>query len=138
MKTLDEWVEFYKKKTGDDVDIPSGFSVYYLPNRGFCLYAIDIYNDCVVIYHCCGDGKFWRDLGHIMAIQHGLGKVKTLVTRNPIAYMRSMGFKILKNEIINDKHTLYGEDEHGRNLTMIYECNHNKTGKPVYSTTMEV
>lgn len=135
-KDFEEWKEFYTKKTGDRYTEDPGFITYFLPNRGFCQYAINPKTSRLVICHTVGDGKFWRDLAKIMIAQYGLEAVETLVCRNPYAYFRSMKFKIESEEKLdNGRVNLLGRDPEGYKVTMEYGWVHNETGKDIYVVT---
>lgn len=96
VKTLQGWIEFYKEKTGSEFDVPNGFTISYLAERGFSVSKIDIENGFVIVYEACGDGKFWLDMAKIQAGTLGLKCVCTVVNRDIEVYLKAMGFDILK------------------------------------------
>jgi hypothetical protein len=130
---FEEWKDFYTKKTGEPFTEDPGFITYILPNRGFCQYAVNPRTNRLAICHCVGDGKFWRDLGKVMLMQHGLDAIETLVCRNPKAYFRAMRFTIEDEEQLEKgRVNLAGRDEEGNRVTMDYGWVHPQTGKDVY------
>lgn len=122
-KTLDEWIRIYEEKTGDKHDVPKGFTMYYIPNRGFAVYSMFKMNkpdDCILVYEVCGDAHFWHDIAVFMAQQNNVRNLMTLCTRNIHAYCRFWGWKI--NETFNNDAgilaRLNGVNQYGRPLTI--------------------
>ena len=89
---LAEWIKKYEDKTGDRHIIPEGYTQYYLPSRGYAQYGMMRDRGCLYIHECCGDAKFWFDLGVLLCGQNGLEYITTVCTRDLKAYMRFFGW----------------------------------------------
>ena len=101
--TLNEYIEKYEKRTGEKFEPKNGFKLFYLADRGFCEYKIDTDKDMVMIYQLCGDGKFWRDYGLLLAELTGCKHLGTICSRDNIkAYIRFWGYVVQKEEILED------------------------------------
>lgn len=122
-RTLDEWIKLYEDKTGDKHDVPKGFSLYYIPNRGYAVYSMfktGRQDDCILVYEVCGDAHFWHDIGVFMAQQNNVKNIMTLCTRNIMAYCRFWNWHI--TEKFNNEDgilaRLNGTNQYGRPLTI--------------------
>lgn len=102
-RSLKEWADLYRAKTGDEVQLLDGFRLYYLPNRGFAAMKVDFEAKMLIIDQCCGDGKFWRDMAEVcMAQANGLDVIATTCSRDLYTYMRSFGAEMLDSELVSD------------------------------------
>lgn len=95
-RTLGEWIKLYEEKTGDKVDLPKDYRLFYMAERGFAQMKPDDEGKMLIINHVCGDGKFWHDVAELVAVQHGLTCLGTLCTRRIKPYIRAFGWKIEK------------------------------------------
>ena len=145
-RTLDEWIRIYEEKTGDKHDVPKGFKLYYIPNRGYAVYSMfktGRIDDCILVYEVCGDAHFWHDIGVFMAQQNEVKYLLTLCTRNIIAYCRFWGWDI-KEKFYNDDGILArlnGLNQYGRPLTIgvaFERKSAKKSEKYAYFCTTEV
>ena len=86
---LDDWIKKYEKKA-EPFSIPSGFVLWFEPNKGFFLYAKN--GDYLEI-----DATCTTDIKAIMAVANAKAKIygcrflRTQTHRDPIAYMRLTG-----------------------------------------------
>lgn len=124
VRTLEQWIEVYCKKTKDIFNVPIGYNVAYHPSRGFCVYALQ--DNVCAIYEACGDGRFWKDFAEAECIFSGKANVLgTICNRHIKPYLRLIGFEFVDGDIegrflARDKELLYpvlctvrGEDRQG-------------------------
>lgn len=104
-RTLSEWKEFYKLKSGDDPLSQDNRQLFYLGERGYCLMTVDQEHKMVVMAEVCGDGKFWSDLGEIIARLSGCHCVSALCTRKIKPYIRAFGWKVERAWACMDRKT---------------------------------
>ncbi len=133
-RTLQEWIDMYEKKTGDKAVLPEGFSLYWLPNRGFAEYKIDENSGILMIYAVCGDGKFWRDLGELICRLNKLKCISTICTRNVETYIRFWHWKIVEGQNKDGKKRFVCRDELNRPVILTYKGADDK-GEPAYWVT---
>ncbi len=120
-KTLAEWIILYESKTNDKVELPKGFQLYFLPERGFCQYKVDIDNKMLIVYQLCGDAKFWRDVGELICLVNKLDSISTICTRNILAYIRFWGWKIKQQFDVNNQKRFICEDTQGRKIIITHK-----------------
>lgn len=133
-KTLQAWIDMYEKKTGDKAVLPEGFSLYWLPNRGFAEYKIDEKNNILLIYIICGDGKFWRDLGELICRLNHLKCISSILTRNIEAYIRFWRWEIVKVQNKDEKKRFICRDQLNRFVIITYK-GADDNGSPAYWVT---
>lgn len=133
--SMEEWVKFYKSKTHDAVDVPQGFSVTFLPTRGFMVTKPDIEGSMLMVYIVCGDGAFWHDVAELLAINNGLRYLTTICTRHIEPYIRLWGWKILTKGDINNQKRYVCIDKQGRYIVATHRGEDVKTGEPSYWVT---
>jgi len=92
-KTYEEYKQYFEEKTGDKCITPEGFSVYYLPNRGFAEYAIHSGWKMLMICNVSGDGRFWYDVGKLLCRLHNMKYLGALTSHNINAFARLFGFR---------------------------------------------
>lgn len=126
-RSLQEWIEFYERKTGDKFSVPQGYGLNYLAERGFAQMMLDDKNKMVVVYQVCGDGKFWHDYAEMCAAGAGFDCVATMCTRPIRPYIRAFGWKIEK-----EYHYLNNEANPGK-VESRYLCR-DGVGRPVVAT----
>ncbi|MDR1702316.1 MAG: hypothetical protein LBR56_06030 [Sporomusaceae bacterium] len=136
--SLDKWIKRYEEKTKDKFETPAGFTLYYLPERGFAQFAVDPTTKSLIIYQLCGDALFWHDLGIIMCQQQGLHNLCSICTRNIKPYIRLFGWKIIKEEEIEGMKRFYCLAADGGNVLITYAWLNEDTGAPNYYVTQEV
>lgn len=99
--TLDEYIEKYEEKTKEKFKPHTEFKLFFLPSRGFCEYKVDSEKGLVMIYQLCGDGKFWRDFGNLLARLCHCRHLGTICSRSNIkAYIRFWGYRIVQEELL--------------------------------------
>lgn len=134
-KSLKEWVELYEAKTGDKAEVPNGFCLFYLAERGFASMKFDLEGQMVIIYQTCGDGKFWRDFAEMKAVEYGLDCIGTICTRPIRAYIRAFGWEILDEEIDDNAHLRFlCQDSIGRPI-LISHKGYQDNAMPEYWVT---
>lgn len=129
-KSLKQWVKLYEEKTKDRVELPYGYRLCYLAERGFCMLKPDVEGKMMVVYQVCGDGKFWRDYAELMAAAMGLECVGTICTREIEPYIRSFGWEILSMSEINGQRRYRCQDSIGRLIVCTYKSESDKEGNP--------
>lgn len=134
-KTLEEWVELYTRKTGDKVDVPKGFSVNFLEERGFALIKAVPKDKMVMIYHMCGDARFWRDMAELAAVQSGMRYLAAICTRNIEAYIKFWHWTIKEQQEIDGQKRFICIDTLGRYVVITRKGFNDKTGEPDYWVT---
>lgn len=134
-KSLQEWVKIYEEKTGDRAELPYGYRLLYLAERGFASMKPDIEGKMMIVYQVCGDGKFFRDYAELTAAAMGLDCVATICTRAIRPYIRSFGWQILSEQCIKDQHRFVCQDSIGRKIVITHKDINEKTGEPEYWVT---
>lgn len=108
-KALAEWIEIYKERDSDTEYILSpGEQIVYDPMHGFFSYVFDAVSREILIPKMCGDGAHWRKVVHKMVqeTQHlGVKGAYCCTKRNPEAYMRILGGRLVKMEHTYDFRT---------------------------------
>lgn len=98
IKTLEQWIEVYCKKTNDVFNVPIGYQLAYHPTRGFCVYALQ--DNVAVIYEVGGDGLYWKHHIETNYIFNGKANVLGSIFTRPIKpYLRLMGFEFVDGDI---------------------------------------
>lgn len=115
MKTLDEYIEYYEKHTGEAFKFNNEFSFFYSPKHGFCEYKIG--ENGLLIWQMCGDLKHWIGIAYDVCQKFHLPKIGSYVVRNPIAFARALGFKVRETEMDNGKPLYRCENAKGEILT---------------------
>ena len=133
--TLQEWVQFYEDKAKEKLEVPKGFLFQWFPTRGFIVMKPDVDGKMLMIYSVCGDGKFWRDVGELLALNNGLTKLCTICIRKIEPYIRFWHWKIVNKMEINGQKRYFCKDEYGRNVVITYKGTSEETGEPVYYVT---
>lgn len=130
-KSLHEWMKLYTAKTSDNVDLPSGFNLYYLAERGFATIRPNISADMMCVYQVCGDARFWHDYAEMMAYGLGLNHVGTVCTRSIRPYMRCFGWTLLDEKCENGQLRFLCQDSIGRAILITHK-DIQENGEPEY------
>lgn len=115
-RSFADWQAFYEQKTGDKYFCPEGYQVYFLPERGYCQFKIA--DTMLLIYGLCGDGKFWRDLAEVLAVDLGLKALGSICTRKPLPYIRFWGWQIESMEEKDGFTRYWCRDNDGRRVVL--------------------
>lgn len=98
-KTLEEWIDVYERRAGDDVhfQLTDGEEIYYHPDHGFfsCFLCYD--KHLISIPKMCGDGKFLRHIVWDMVRQmepYGFRGVLLCSRHRPKVYCKVIGGKL--------------------------------------------
>lgn len=134
-RTLQEWVRFYEEKSKEKFEVPDGFLFQWLPTRGFSLVKPDIEGGILMIYSTCGDGKFWRDVAEMLALNNGMTKLMTICIRKIEPYIRFWHWKIDKVQEVNGQKRYFCTDELGRNVLITHRGVNTETNLPTYVVT---
>lgn len=134
-KSLQEWIKIYEAKTGDKAELPYGYRLLYLAERGFASMKPDIEGKMMIVYQVCGDAKFFRDYAELMAAGMGLDCVATICTRAIHPYIRSFGWQLLETQCINGQYRFVCQDSIGRKIIITHKDINETTGKPEYWVT---
>lgn len=95
-RNLREWVEIYKNKTGEDVLLPKGFVMYWLPERGFAQMKVDVEGSILMIHMMCGDIRFWLDMAKLMCMQNNIDHISSICTRTIESYIRIFNWQVVE------------------------------------------
>lgn len=133
--SLAAWIDIYEKKTKDKVDLPEGYQLLYMAERGFAVIKPDYESKMMIVYETCGDAKFWRDVCELMCCSNGLEIIATICTRHIRPYMRAFGWKLLKEECVNDQYRFICEDSIGRLIIITHKDISDSTGEATYWVT---
>lgn len=136
-KSLKEWVTEYEEKTGDKFDVPVGFQLYWLPERGFASMKPDFEGKILVMWQVCGDGKFWRDTGELfVANAMNLECVAAICIRPIRPYIRAFNWEILDEQCVNEQYRFLCQDSAGRAIVITHKGEGNeKNPNPEYWVT---
>ncbi len=134
-RTIEEWISLYEQKTGDKMYIPEGFVLNYLPDRGFALLKADLDTGIMIIYHLCGDSKFWRDVAELIAKNSNLKCISSIATRSIRPYMRFWHWDIVKEFDIDNQKKFICKDEQGRKVVITHKGFDDKSNTPTYFVT---
>lgn len=133
--SLAAWIEIYEKKTKDKADIPEGYQLLYMAERGFAVIKPDLEGKMMIVYETCGDAKFWRDVCELMCCSMGLEYIATICTRHIKPYIRSFGWEILKEECRNGHYRFICQDSIGRLVVITHKDISDTTGEATYWVT---
>ncbi len=114
-KTLDEWIALYEKKTGSKFERMPVCKLVYFPDRGFAEFAAS--KNMIIIHQLCGDAKFWKQVGEVLAMEHGLNHLGTWCIRDIEPYIKFFNAEIENIEELDDG-------------LKRYHCRFKGTGKP--------
>ena len=89
-----EWLEYYREKTGSEVELNPDELVLFHPEHGFIVYAVDKEQGILHSHYTCGDGKYWQKVYYEIMKTNGLTKLLGYTERNPQAWIRKYGGKI--------------------------------------------
>lgn len=134
-KSLKEWVDIYEQKTGDKAELPEGYRLFYLAERGFASMKPDEEGKMMIIYQVCGDAKFWRDYAELIGSTAGFNCVASICTRHVEPYIRCFGWETLEREEVNGHYRYWCQDSIGRLAILTYKHTDSETGEPVYWVT---
>ena len=107
-KTLEEWIALYEKKTGTKFKREPICQMAYFPDRGFAEFAAT--KNMIVIHQLCGDAKFWKQVGEVLAMEHGMNHLGTYCIREIEPYIKFFNVEIERVEELPDGLKRY----HGR------------------------
>lgn len=116
--SLEEWINRYEEKTGDEFILPAGFQLYWLPNRGFAEYRL--VDNILVVYQLCGDIAYWYDTACLLALQNNAVAVSTIATVPILPYLRLLHFEIMREEEKDGRKRFYCRDRLGRKVIATY------------------
>ena len=113
-KSLEEWINFYEKKTGEKFVRDESYELFYLPDKGFCELAVG--DKMIVIKQLSGDARFWKKFAEEIARQMQKKVCGTWFIRREVkAYIRLLGFKVERVETLPDGlERYYGVDKNGK------------------------
>ena len=102
-KTLDEWIEVYEDRGGDDTEfiMNPDETLVWNPENGFFSWCLDAERKMIVIPKMVGNGRHWRNtIFRMMSmIRHtGVDRVLVCSRRPPKVYLRVHGGELYKVE----------------------------------------
>jgi hypothetical protein len=138
-RTMEEWIEFYERKTGEKLERQDGWETFYHPDKGFCQYRVT--EDMIIINQLCGDIHFWKDKAETMARDMGISHLGTWYIRENVrAYARLLGFDVYREEELPEGLKRY----YGRNKVTGKEglaspaFKYKESGRQAYFITWEI
>ncbi|MBR1805926.1 MAG: hypothetical protein IJ774_05985 [Selenomonadaceae bacterium] len=99
-KTFEEWVALYEKKTGVKFQRQPICQLAFFPDRGFAEFAAA--KGILVIHQLCGDAKFWKQVGEVLAMEHNLKACGTWCIRDIEPYIKFFNAEIERVEELPD------------------------------------
>lgn len=130
MKTLDEWIEYYNRHTGEAFKFKQPFTFYFSPEHGFCEYKAE--DTGVYIWQLCGDLNYWVDIAYRLCQMFKLPAITAFIVRKPKPFIRRLGFKITETEnkegqlryhAVNVKGEKLTATQHGDRFIFVWEVN---------------
>ena len=115
MKTLEEYIEYYNKHTGEPFKFQQGFSFFYRPEHGFCEYNVE--ETGVYIWQLCGDLNYWVDIAYRLCKRFKLPAITAFIVRSPKPFIRRLGFRITETEEKNGQLRYHAVNKDGEKLT---------------------
>ncbi|MEG2583915.1 MAG: hypothetical protein RSA27_05370 [Oscillospiraceae bacterium] len=137
-KTLNEWIALYERKTGNKVEFLKGFTLLYLPERGFSLMKEDTEWHILMIYIVCGDAKFWHDVGEVIAKSKCCRCISTICSREIEAYIRFWHWRIIDKQDINNQKRYICIDTQNRTVVITNNGVNEETNTPTYWVTQYI
>jgi hypothetical protein len=113
--TLQEYIEFYNKHTGEPFEFKQGFCFFYHPDHGFCEYKLE--EEGLFIWQMCGDLKYWIKIAYDLCQRMRIPSITSFVVRHPKPFIRRLGFKIIDTETKGGQHRYHCENDKGETLT---------------------
>lgn len=134
-KSLREWIQVYESKTNDTFEIPKGFTLVYLAERGFASMMPDLEGKIMIVWQTCGDGQFWRDYGELKGLEYGCECIATICTRPIKPYIRAFGWAILKEYCKDGRYRFLCQDSAGRKVIVTHKRDATGDEPPQYWVT---
>ena len=104
--TLDEWIDYYNKKTPEPFKRDERYELFFHPDKGFC--EVGQTGDMLIIHQLAGDARFWKESVSKAARTIGMKACGTWCIRKGIrAYIRLFGFHIERETKTTDGHTRF-------------------------------
>ena len=133
--TLEEWIKFYEEKYKEKLEVPKGFIFQWLPTRGFSVMKPDKTGEILMIFSTCGDGRFWRDVAEMLALNNGMRCLMTICIRKIEPYIRFWHWKITETQDIDGQKRYFCIDEQGRNVLITRRGFNEEAQIPTYVIT---
>ena len=131
--TPQEWVNWYKKKTGDTFEVPENHTINYHARRGIMTLYADFKAKMLMIGYVVGDGRYWHDTAEMIAKHNGLRYLATICTRDVEAYIRFWQYKIVKQWDSDGQKRYLTVDPLGHYAVLTYRGKDNRTGVDTYT-----
>jgi hypothetical protein len=136
--TLDEWIDFYNRKTPEPFKRDERFNLFFLPDKGFC--EVGQSENIIVIRQLAGDARFWKEKVSDMAAKIGVEMCGTWCIRKEIlAYIRLFGYRIYRTEKLPDGlKRYYGINKDTGKKGLASPAFRYESGEQAYFITWEV
>ena len=136
--SLEDWIAFYEKKTGEKFERQEDWTFFYHPEKGFCQYGST--KDMVIINQLCGDIHFWKDRAEEIAKAMGINHLGTwYIRKNVRPYARLLGFEIYKEEELPDGlKRYYGRNKVTGKEGLASPAFRYESGRQAYFITWEI
>jgi hypothetical protein len=90
---LYDWLMLYERKTGHKFNPFLGAMIEFDEEKGFCTWKQD--GKTLLAADVCGDGRHWDGFLQAKAKELGCTKIKFGTYRNPAAFTRKYGYKVV-------------------------------------------
>jgi hypothetical protein len=92
--TLEEWFDYYQRKTGEGINKQPDDEGVWSEKYGFFYWSKD--NSRLLIKAVCGDGKYWNLFSDALCISLGL-REKLMFSKRSRKVWERKGWKFVKN-----------------------------------------
>jgi hypothetical protein len=107
VRSEQEWIEEYEKRTGGKVVLEPSERAFWDPEKGFLTYILDHDKRRVWLRYVCGDGKFWKPLCHDLLKRvyedYGYDRMDTYTHRDKRAFAKVTGADYMGDELVNNQ-----------------------------------
>ena len=136
-RSLEEWIKIYEKKTGVEFKADPRAKLQYDAEKGFAEYGTT--ESMVVIGQLCGDAKYWKKFGEMLAIQLGLKHLGTWCIRKIEPYIKFFNVEVDEIEEAGEGLKRYhGHFKDTGKKALFSPRSRNAAGNVVYMVTWEI
>lgn len=136
-RTLEEWIKIYEKKTGVKFEADPRAKLQFDAEKGFAEFGAT--DNQVVIGQLCGDAKYWKKVGEILARQLGLNHLGTFCIRKIEPYIKLFNVEIDMTEEAGEGLSRYhGHFKDTGKKALFSPYARNAAGNVVYLVTWEI
>ncbi len=136
-KELLGWIQEYEEKTKEKFYVLPEFTLWYIPERGFCQWRAMDKDKTILCWNLCHDAKFWRDALECVALQWGYDRIMTTCILPIKAYIRYWGWEIMQTFKKDGMYRYICKDKQDREV-VITPKSVNEDGTVNYFVTNEL